>query len=645
MTPNTLKVGESLKQSVSLRFARLERDHGEMLTRRTLGYISASRHGLTTNELEEILSLDDLVMDDIMATYKLPRRLLPTLLLTRLQEDLEDLIIDCRTDNVKTIRWSHSVIAEAAAERYLSQKDKVLSFHKILAEYFSAIWTGKSKPHGGSLVAASNDSDDAASGCISRACNIRCLTELPYHLMKCKKISQLKLSCLCNYEWMLARMCGTSLESLLEEYNATLIAEPRDAEIKLVMNALLLSRDALVNEPRQLASQLIGRLRRIVAADNPKSPGDPKTYPSLHALIAAAQQPSIPSLIPSMECMFEPGDIMFDVLSGHTGAISAVTLMSDGTRALSSSEDGTIKVWDVRSGRVIKSIDGVGSKVSAIRSALNNTLVVTVEGSLIKIFDINSETCVFTIAQYIDPARISIAAEGKILAAVYDGSNMLRSWNLEGLSMLCQKQIPDTGIHKDNSILIANCARGDNVLHAFRSGNSATVHNVRNGNIFKQLQCHDKTSSVMALAVTSDYFILCCRQQSVTYQEIHALEIFDVVKGTYIRSIRGCASDNITELTTNGMGSHAIAASANLQAGTSDVAVFNLETEDHKHVAPHSGIGTMCVCSDFRFCVTGDAGQKYLKVWDLSPTINQQMGKPKKLNGVSEIWPMIDNPR
>lgn len=51
-------------------FARLERDHGEPLVRRALGYITASRKGVTVNELEDLISLDDMVMEELSIQYK-----------------------------------------------------------------------------------------------------------------------------------------------------------------------------------------------------------------------------------------------------------------------------------------------------------------------------------------------------------------------------------------------------------------------------------------------------------------------------------------------------------------------------------------------------------------------------------------------
>ena len=46
------------------------------------------------NELEDLLSLDDAVMDEIMATYKPPRRRLPALLWVRLRLDMEELVTE-----------------------------------------------------------------------------------------------------------------------------------------------------------------------------------------------------------------------------------------------------------------------------------------------------------------------------------------------------------------------------------------------------------------------------------------------------------------------------------------------------------------------------------------------------------------------
>ncbi|RUS77155.1 hypothetical protein EGW08_015078, partial [Elysia chlorotica] len=712
--PESTKLGESVKQVSTLKFGRLERDHGEALTRRALGYISASRNGVSVSELEDLLSLDEAAMDEVVAAHKPPRRRLPSMLWVRLRMDLACLITEIRADGTRTVTWAHQQIREAADERYLNQRDKAPSYHKAMAEYFLGKWAGRPKPFPGSergtdrLVAAQdlyydpppaqtagkpspghtmsnqsqqnqkapstsrhaqsqnhessksnpslNSKQNGATGreasqaledLPERLYNLRRVNELPFHLTRSQQTSLLKQSCLCNYEWMLAKLCGTSLRALLEEYSAILTAEPHEPELRLISDVLHLSGPALRKEPRQLASQLVGRLHRVVTSDVPRSKGDPQRYPNLHPLLAAAKQSSLPALVPSVECLTEPGGILFDLLSGHSAPITALALTTDGQRALTTSCDGTLKLWDVRSGKVVKSIEGVGPDVSAVRAAKVNTLAVTVEMSQIRLWHLKTGACVHTVDQYPDPASVCVAGEGQLLVAVFDGSNMLRTWSLDNFQIICEAQIPNNTAHKDASLLIADSSFGDLVLHAFRNGNSATVQNAKSGKILKNLTCHDPSSSVTALAISREYFVVCVRQQYMSLHELISLELFDGKKGTYVRSVRGCIHDRVIPqaFTTNLIGTHAVAVSANPRNNTSDVALWNLETEDHKHLAQHPSFSTMGACLDFRYCLTGAHSENSLRVWDISGKVNQPGMKLKKQLGVAEIWPMIDNPR
>ena len=64
-------------------------EHGEKFVRKALGYITASKTGLSKSELEDILSCDDIVLADEVFKYHVPPiRRLPPLLWTRLRNDL-----------------------------------------------------------------------------------------------------------------------------------------------------------------------------------------------------------------------------------------------------------------------------------------------------------------------------------------------------------------------------------------------------------------------------------------------------------------------------------------------------------------------------------------------------------------------------
>lgn len=651
-----IKFGENVNKQALLTFGKMESKHGEPLVRRALGYITASRNGLTNNELVDILSLDEAVMDEVMTVYHPPRRRFPLILWVRLREDLVEYLASIKSQSKRTWQWAHGQFKEAAEERYLLARDKAASYHKAMADYFLGTWAKKAKPYPGNdkgmprLVSSQPlyfEPEDSMNDGSDRVYNLRRVNELPHHLLNSSQTELYKSQGLCNFEWVLAKLCGTSLRALVEEYQIGLKVEPTDIDLKTLSDTIQLSAKALTNDPRQLSSQMIGRLHGMLARDIPATAGDPPKYPYLHAFYEQARTPSLLSLIPSISCLSEPGGILFDLLSGHSEPITAMTLTTEGLKALTAAADNTIKLWDIRTGRVMKTIEGTGTNVRTIIPALDNAYAATVEGSVIRVWYIRFSECVLTIDHYLDPPVLGTAAEGKYLVALFDGINIMRTWNLKKqiMPMVCEARIEDNHVYKDNSFLIAQSSFDDKVLHAFRGANMATVQNARSGKVIHSLQCHEKSSSAVSLGVTRDYYIVACRQQYMTLHEIHQLELFDLKKGNYLRSVRGCTHDHMTSLHLNYMGSHVIAICFSEKTATSDIAIWNIETEDHKHLARHAGVSLIGACIDFKYCLTAAKGDKTLRIWNLSGKVNQSMPKLKKSLGVTQIIPMVDNPR
>ena len=649
------KLPDSVKKMAAVKFGQMESKYGEAFVRRALGYIAASRNGVTDDEMIDLISLDDAVMGEIMVQYHPFRRRLPPVLWYRLKSDLNHYLTDTCADNVKTVQWSHLHFSEAAEERYLNQRDKAPSYHKHMSEYYLGMWVSKPKPYPGNdkgvLRYVSSqplywEPKEANVDGSDRVYNLRKINELPHHLLRSQQTTLYKSEAMCNFEWVLAKLCGTSLRSLVEEYHIGLEVEPSDLDLKTLSDTLQLSATAILRDPRQLAGQIVGRLQGIINRDVPSAPGDPPRYPYLHTFLAQAKETSVQTLVPSIGCLTEPGGILFDLLSGHQKSITALTVTSDAQNALTASEDDTLKVWDLKSGKVATTFDNFGKNVTKLRTGSNNRYVISVEGTIIKIWSMRTRQCLTVIDQYIDPPVITIAGEGKLLVALFDGVNFLRTWDLEdGFRFICETKIDDKSVFSDDSVVLAPDSYGDYVLHAFRGGNFATIQHARNGKVIHVLKCHDSSSAVVALAITRDYMIVACRQQYMKLHEIHQLELFDAKKGKYLRSVRGCTHDIITELHINLVGSHAISVCASEASNSSNIMIWNLETEDHKHLARHAGVSTISACADFRYCLTARKGDSTLKIWNISKNINIPLPKLRKSLGVAEIHPMVDNPR
>jgi sterol desaturase/sphingolipid hydroxylase (fatty acid hydroxylase superfamily) len=65
------------------------------------------------------------------------------------------------------------------------------------------------------------------------------------------------------------------------------------------------------------------------------------------------------------------------VLAGHTGAVLAVAVSGDGTRVISGSEDGTVKVWDVATGREVFTLTGHGRPVCGVTLSPDGSRVIS----------------------------------------------------------------------------------------------------------------------------------------------------------------------------------------------------------------------------------------------------------------------------
>jgi len=92
--------------------------------------------GLTTNELEDILSCDEDVLQDVFQYWTPPIRRLPPLLWVRIRADLASYLVDRGADGTQVTCWYHRQFAQAAVDRYLSDPFEKKNIHSAIADYF-----------------------------------------------------------------------------------------------------------------------------------------------------------------------------------------------------------------------------------------------------------------------------------------------------------------------------------------------------------------------------------------------------------------------------------------------------------------------------------------------------------------------------
>ncbi len=112
--PQDTILAGSVHESIQFLFDRTEAQHGKLLVSHALSYITASKNGISESELEDLISLDDKVLDDVYQYHLPPVRRIPPLLWTRIRADLPGYLSERDADGVIVLNWYHRSVSTFA---------------------------------------------------------------------------------------------------------------------------------------------------------------------------------------------------------------------------------------------------------------------------------------------------------------------------------------------------------------------------------------------------------------------------------------------------------------------------------------------------------------------------------------------------
>ena len=339
--PELTVLKHNVMDSVFQLFERVENKHGWMLVSHALAYITATKNGISEPEIEDLISLDDKVLDDIYQYHLPPTRRIPPLLWTRVRSDLPGYLADSEADGVCVINWYHKQFKMAAKARYFVTNDEYLYFHSYMADYFLGTYGGGiQKPfrytevqkHMFRLKSKNSTADRIVpaqplafynkQGKLTRY-NLRKFSELPFQLVRCFRYKDLYDHVLFNYKWLYAKMCALPLNEVLSDFEDAVnnIEDPQaKKEINLVADSIRLGGAILKHYPEMLASQLNGRLLP-----------ERQTSKNIRSLLQQCDEEGIHqnALVPTFHCMHTPGGPLKYSMEGHQFGIFCIKMTSD----------------------------------------------------------------------------------------------------------------------------------------------------------------------------------------------------------------------------------------------------------------------------------------------------------------------------
>jgi hypothetical protein len=95
----------TIDKCIQYLFQFFEKVHGKVLFARTIIYMSIFKNGISENEIEDILSLDDDVLYDVFEFHAPPIRKIPLALWSRIKYDLKDYLVEKEVHNTRVIYW------------------------------------------------------------------------------------------------------------------------------------------------------------------------------------------------------------------------------------------------------------------------------------------------------------------------------------------------------------------------------------------------------------------------------------------------------------------------------------------------------------------------------------------------------------
>ncbi|XP_046458040.1 NACHT and WD repeat domain-containing protein 2-like isoform X2 [Daphnia pulex] len=360
-------LASNVMDSIMMLFERIEIQHGRILVFHALAYITASKSGLSETELEDLLSLDDRVLDDVYQYHMPPVRRIPPLLWTRIRNDLPNYLSEREADGVSVLNWYHRQFKEAAKERYFKNQNLAIYFHSSIAEYFMGTWGGGNpKPFKYTeiqrmrfnLAEKEGEADRKVplqplvfvgkDGKVSRY-NLRKFGELPYHLVRARRLDDLFHNVLFHYQWLHAKLSSCPLQAVLSDFEDTcnnLEDREMSRELMLVADALRLGGAILTQYPDLLASQLIGRLLPEAGANL-----------NVRRLLEQCDKEGINNcaLMPTAHCLHTPGGPLKYSLEGHQFAVFGVCLTSDARFVVSVSNK--FLIWDLSTSDLTRAVN------------------------------------------------------------------------------------------------------------------------------------------------------------------------------------------------------------------------------------------------------------------------------------------------
>jgi len=640
-------------------------EHGEVIVKRALGYLAAARHGLAEDEVIAVLGADPVVMADVIARSPTERvkpeaeriKALPVAIWVRLHGDIAFYLTERRNQGASLFGFYHRSFGEAVQTYCLPDAVSRLPLHETMAGWFDGQpWLLPPSVEDGQSARAPERSDPA---------NSRKTSELPFHLHRVAELTpgadrwDPLVDVLCDLDCVETKARSGLIYELMTDYNAALAALPEFRE----ENERLAKRDAAMFAFNQaLRDYAFVRCDWWFAKERGETRPEPP-YPPLPGALRDEAQHAIPEesslraarlrhfanfvsghlaplsqfpkdVLPLAFNWADTGPVAVQAeillpgrklpwlkrtpqpparplrpqclrtLEGNADQVNCVSVNPDGRRAVSGSNDKTLRVWDLETGACLRTLEGHRDWVNSVSVSPDGRRAVSGSADkTLRVWDLETGACLRTLEGHAHTVNsVSVSPDGRrAVSASFDKT--LRVWDLETGQCLATLEghaewVWSVSVSPDGRRAVSGAgtlSRRDNTLRVWDLETGACLRTLEGHRIF-----------VNSVSVSPD------GRRAVSASADRTLRVWDLETGQCLRTLEGNA-DQVNCVSVNPDGRRAV-------SGSNDktLRVWDLETgaclrtlEGHADY-----VNCVSVSPDGRRAVSA-SWDKTLRVWDL----------------------------
>lgn len=288
---------------------------------------------------------------------------------------------------------------------------------------------------------------------------------------------------------------------------------------------------------------------------------------------------------------------VYHTLNKHTDRITSVAISSDGQTLASGSNDKTIKIWHLNTGKLIRSFNSDSGAISSVAISADGNFLAAgshdTPKSNVKVWNLKTGNLIHTLLGHHKPVNcIAISPDAQILASA---SNKIKIWQLNTGDRLCtlwhSEAVNSAAISPDNSILASGS-----------SDSKIRLWNPLSGELLRTLSGHSE--QVKSVAISPDGQTLISGSADTT------IKIWQLNTGKLLNTLTGHTAEvNSVAITQDGQ---------TLISGSVDtrIKIWCLNTTKLKHtLTGHlDAVLSVAVSSDSQILVSGSA-DKTIKIW------------------------------